>query len=459
MRRFLFLLAALPLLTALAPTSARAIPAFARRYETSCQTCHVAYPRLTPFGEAFRRNAYRFPDGADATMQKREPLPLGTDAQKDRFPDAVWPGELPVELPLSLLLDGQLFYGPAIEGMSHGAAAAPATAEAPVVDTGHDHLLSRATAETGAAHDEEEAQLQLASLGGQVGLRAGGVFGEKAAFFAAVNIGGHAPIEAERANVIFTPFASPALLLKVGRFEPSLHGISLHRGLAGHNLRLTTTAVGNNPFSPEPFSTGLEASSVLFHRLGLQAAVVENATPGRYLVKDLYGRAEYKFGGMPLDGSGGVAGSAAWRERSGLVGASYYVGKAEVGTSEFEQTDDFWRAGADLHGTFDDLMLDLVAARESHAQPMTGMADAATVRDQLFGELTWIVTPVFFPSLRAEASREEHDGQFAHRSLGLLTLHHLLRANLDLRVQVGIGAEDDEHPDFRYAGLAFSAAL
>ena len=79
--------------------------------------------------------------------------------------------------------------------------------------------------------------------------------------------------------------------------------------------------------------------------------------------------------------------------------------------------------------------------------------------DQLFGELTWIVTPVFFPSLRAEASREEHDGQFAHRSLGLLTLHHLLRANLDLRVQVGIGAEDDAHPDFRYAGLAFSAAL
>lgn len=451
--------AALPLILLLLPASAAAIPAFARRYETSCQTCHVAYPRLTPFGEAFRRNAYRFPSGGDATMQKREPLPLGTDAQKDRFPDAVWPGELPVELPLSLLLDGQLFYGPAIEAMSHGAAAATASEEAPVVDTGHAHLLSRATAEEGGAHDEAEAQLQLASLGGQVGLRAGGVFGDVGAFFAAVNIGGHAPIEAERANVIFTPLASPALLLKVGRFEPSLHGISLHRGLAGHNLRLTTTPVGNNPFAPEPFSTGLELSSVLFHRLGLQAAVVENATPGRYVVKDLYGRAEYKFGGLSLDGASGSAGASAWQERSVLVGGSYYVGKAEVGTSEFEQTDDFWRAGADLHGTFDDLMLDLVAARESHAQPMTGMPDAATVRDQLFGELTWIVTPVFFPSLRAEASREEHDGAFAHRWLGLATLHVLLRANLDLRAQLGVGAEDDEHPAFRYAGLAFSAAL
>ena len=47
--------------------ASHAIPAFARRYETSCQTCHVAFPRLTPFGEAFRRNGYRFPDGGDAT--------------------------------------------------------------------------------------------------------------------------------------------------------------------------------------------------------------------------------------------------------------------------------------------------------------------------------------------------------------------------------------------------------
>ena len=41
---------------------AQAIPAFARRYEKSCQTCHTVYPALTPFGEAFRRNGYRFPD-------------------------------------------------------------------------------------------------------------------------------------------------------------------------------------------------------------------------------------------------------------------------------------------------------------------------------------------------------------------------------------------------------------
>jgi hypothetical protein len=35
---------------------AAAIPAFARKYGTSCQTCHTIFPKLNPFGEAFRRN-------------------------------------------------------------------------------------------------------------------------------------------------------------------------------------------------------------------------------------------------------------------------------------------------------------------------------------------------------------------------------------------------------------------
>ena len=38
-----------------------AIPAFARKYKTGCVTCHTIFPKLTPFGEQFRRNGYRFP--------------------------------------------------------------------------------------------------------------------------------------------------------------------------------------------------------------------------------------------------------------------------------------------------------------------------------------------------------------------------------------------------------------
>lgn len=38
---------------------ASAMPAFARRYNMSCQICHNPFPKLTPFGEDFAANGYR----------------------------------------------------------------------------------------------------------------------------------------------------------------------------------------------------------------------------------------------------------------------------------------------------------------------------------------------------------------------------------------------------------------
>src|SRR5262245_25939748 len=37
------------------------LPIFARRYGTSCTTCHVMPPKLNAFGIAFRNNGYRIP--------------------------------------------------------------------------------------------------------------------------------------------------------------------------------------------------------------------------------------------------------------------------------------------------------------------------------------------------------------------------------------------------------------
>ena len=37
-----------------ATTAAKAVPVFARKYQTSCQTCHIVFPKLNPFG---RRSA------------------------------------------------------------------------------------------------------------------------------------------------------------------------------------------------------------------------------------------------------------------------------------------------------------------------------------------------------------------------------------------------------------------
>ena len=59
---------------------ARAVPSFARKYQTSCQTCHTIFPVLNPFGEAFRRNGYRFPSqngSTDSDAEKAPAIALG----------------------------------------------------------------------------------------------------------------------------------------------------------------------------------------------------------------------------------------------------------------------------------------------------------------------------------------------------------------------------------------------
>ena len=93
------------------PLRASAIPAFARKYETSCLTCHTVYPRLNPFGEAFRRNGYRFP-GVDSDYVKQHTVPLGQEANKKTFPNSVWPATLPTSLPVAIGFNGQGFLYP-----------------------------------------------------------------------------------------------------------------------------------------------------------------------------------------------------------------------------------------------------------------------------------------------------------------------------------------------------------
>ena len=60
----------------------QAIPSFARKYKTSCSTCHYAFPKLNGFGKAFKNNGYRYPAGQDLEMTKEEPVSLGADAYK-----------------------------------------------------------------------------------------------------------------------------------------------------------------------------------------------------------------------------------------------------------------------------------------------------------------------------------------------------------------------------------------
>src|ERR1700686_3541639 len=82
-----------------------AIPAFSRKYQTTCTTCHNNYPELNNFGEAFKKNGFKFPKD-DEVFVKEPPVLLGSKAQKEAFPGAVYPGEIPGYLPIAFRYEG-----------------------------------------------------------------------------------------------------------------------------------------------------------------------------------------------------------------------------------------------------------------------------------------------------------------------------------------------------------------
>lgn len=85
-----------------------AIPVFARKYKTSCFTCHTQYPARNAFGEAFKNNGYRWPGGEDEEKTKIEQVKLGTEAWEKLFPDAPYPADISGIAPFSFWATGNL---------------------------------------------------------------------------------------------------------------------------------------------------------------------------------------------------------------------------------------------------------------------------------------------------------------------------------------------------------------
>lgn len=54
--------------------NAEAIPAFARKYNVSCNVCHTRQPRLNSFGQSFMENGYQLPGTEDGGITKKRLL-------------------------------------------------------------------------------------------------------------------------------------------------------------------------------------------------------------------------------------------------------------------------------------------------------------------------------------------------------------------------------------------------
>ncbi len=91
------------------PTSSYGIPAFSRKYQTSCSTCHNNFPELNDFGLAFKKNGFKFPKD-DESFVKEPPVLLGAKAQREAFPKAIYPGEIPGNVPIAFRYSGFASY-------------------------------------------------------------------------------------------------------------------------------------------------------------------------------------------------------------------------------------------------------------------------------------------------------------------------------------------------------------
>jgi hypothetical protein len=56
------------------PSPASAIPAFARKYDLSCTSCHTKPPRLNPFGEMFNLNGFQIPATREGEIRKKRKI-------------------------------------------------------------------------------------------------------------------------------------------------------------------------------------------------------------------------------------------------------------------------------------------------------------------------------------------------------------------------------------------------
>ena len=110
-RAVTFLSVNLSLVFAFTAVDALAIPAWSRKYHTSCSTCHVAFPKLNYFGKAFRNNGYRFPAGQDPEGHKETPVSMGAEGYKKLFPRALGP-RLPGVPPLAVRAVSALIRAP-----------------------------------------------------------------------------------------------------------------------------------------------------------------------------------------------------------------------------------------------------------------------------------------------------------------------------------------------------------
>ncbi len=433
MKTLSIVVAAVAVLLILSTDQSRAIPAFARKYKTSCQTCHNGFPKLNAFGDAFRRNGYQFPGGTDAEYTKEDPVSLGSEGNKKAFPDAIWPGSLPGSSPISIFLNGEMDYNP--------------------------HTDPRVT---------------FGGLGSSIEAVAAGTLGEDLSFWGQLALNSDGTTELNRIFLTFSNLigSDMNLNLKVGVFEPGLFSFSTHRAWT-EGYWLTTRGFSDDmAWSIEETQKGAEVNGILQGRLAYNAGIVEGFGSA-HSGKDFYGHVGYKFSGLPYDGvtEGGpsVSNSQPYIDNSLQVGAFIYHGNALIGTDPDFQENQFSMGGADANLFVDRFNFFGGVGIRHDEHPFVGSTEQSANTTVWFTELDVVVYPWLLPTLRFESWNSHVLDPLGSGSLVAYTDNQfvpgivaLVRPNVKLTLRTSIEKFDsraDSKYDFGQASLSMAVGI
>ena len=360
---------------------AHAIPSFARKYGTSCATCHTVYPKLTPFGEAFRRNSFRFP-GVDSDYTKQEVIPL---TPKEAGEESTYG-----------------FNGSAVVHPDKNSSGGRA-------DNGQTFLLSNLVAE---GH-----------------LWAGGSFSDTLTYFGEVTFASGGGISLEHAQIFVSDLVGPkhAVNVRAGRGFSTLTSFGPHSSYLNDQIMPSSgvTALNGAGSTWNVFDhfNGIEVNGVIAGRFDYSAGLNAGSSFDTRNSENFYGHIGTKIGGLRLDGEGaGKINDAMrpWEERAITLDAWVYrsVNSADFPNPDTTMTtplvllDSATAVGGNARAQFDSLELNGGVYLEKHnhaAVDATGNGTGATLIAP-YAELSYLVQPWFVPAVRLEYTSLKPDG-------------------------------------------------
>jgi hypothetical protein len=395
-----------------APRDARAVPSFARKYQTSCQTCHTVFPVLNPFGEAFRRDGYRFPSqngSEDSDAVKANMIALGQEEYTKTFPYSVLPDKIAEAVPLSVMFNGSI----------------------PINLPGS------------AAKDAAGNTFTWRGIEAELHLFGAGSFTDTLTYMTQLTLADSGAFDIETGYLLWNDIVGPRHLLNlwVGRlFAPQLTSFALHSSYLNDSVMPAVSAAGlYNPSATfslgHGHTDGVELNGIARHRFNYALGWVASSNASGLSApnaEDIYAHVGVKSGGVALDGEGKYGPNVPdprkpWAEKSITIDLFAYHGLARLdngtgtvagGTTSLTRQDDRFNAiGAVIHGQWDSLVLMAGAQLERHDRPYPGAGAVANPSGSplpgapdftnatavlQFDEIDYVVWPWFVPGVRTE---------------------------------------------------------